>query len=535
MNTQNGSLVKPADEKLQDEEFTPEELTEISGYQPETVELIDREFMLLRDSEKTEQRDSSENPLVRLCIAALLVGGVMGLGWMIWAIFFAPKPIPTPVASPTPKPTASVAASDEASRLKAELALRNQASRVQQQQLPKPSQSSAKLTPTTSGVARSVPVSASPHRIIQEPAPPPRIVQLPAPPPRIIRERVPSPTPVQSQPRTFVASATPTPQSSPENVDPFVRWNQLATLGQQTTRENALLQEKQLTTAATVESATPSNASVSSNTPTPSTQQPAAIPVVSIGNNPNNTSETAGERGILNRTEVAEDGSGALASSGTMQIQIGTSAQAKVLVPMIWSEEDKSQGRFAVELSEDVLSIDNQVALPKGTILITEVDSVSKANMLVKQSVVAVVYPDSSGQIRQQTIPKDSILIRGEDNHPLIARGMQDQGAAIAQQDILVGLLGAAGQAGTVFNQAQTQSSTIISSGGFTSQSTQTTNPRPNILAAAVQGFFQPMSQRLGQRADQTTNELLQRPKVAIVPQGTQISVFFNTFFEVTR
>ncbi len=621
--------------------LTPEDVIEISGYQPEQAELIDREFMLQRDGEPSEQRDSSENPLIRLAIATLLVGGVLGLGWMIWSLFFASKPKATPVGSSSPKPTPTKAfESDEASRLKAELALRNQASRTQQQQkLPQP-----KSTPSPSPKPKPSPKPAAI-------APPEtRIIRESAPPPRIIQEKVPVPVPatIPAPPQPSVASVAsprpsvkPTPQPSPpeKSVDPLERWNQLATLGQQTIKneQGADVVSPSLARAnagenkqsSTVTNPTAITSATKPTTPTNSTQaQPTTIPVVSIGSthtstanntasangipidgtssasnissanntassngipingtsstsnisptnntasangipingtsstsnisptngisttnniSPNNDTSTAdsnlqspGVQGILNSTPISE----AIAESPVsvpgkpMQVRIGTSAPARVLVPMIWSEEDKgNQERFAVELEEDVLSTDNRVALPKGTILITEVDSVTKANKLVKQSVVAIVYPDSSGQIRQETVPKNSILVRGEDNRPLIAQGMENKGKAIAQQDILVGLLGAAGRAGEIFNQPDTQSSTVLNDGS-SSQTITTASRKPNLLAAAVEGFFKPMSERLGQRADQTTQEILSRPDVGIVPQGTRVSVFFNTFFEVTR
>ncbi|MBD3557379.1 hypothetical protein H6S82_00655 [Planktothrix sp. FACHB-1355] len=112
---------------------------------------------------------------------------------------------------------------------------------------------------------------------------------------------------------------------------------------------------------------------------------------------------------------------------------------------------------------------------------------------------------------------------------------MRDKGGEIARQDILIGLLGAAGRAGEVINQNQNQSSTIISSGGFSSQTITTSARRPDVLAAAIEGFFKPMSQRLSQRADRTSQEILNRSNVAIIPQGTEVSVFFNTFFVVNR
>ena len=524
----------PPAEPDADEELTSEEIAALSGYQPEEAALIDREFMLQRDGEPTEQREKSENPLVRLAVATLMVGGVMGLGWTVWALFFAPKPVATPVAVPTPKPTTTAVETDEAARLKAELALRNQASRTQQQP---PPQSSHSLVPKPSPAAPAT-------------SPPQTRTMPEASPPRVVRETV--SVPVQQPPPPSVTPIQK-PSEREKPVDPLERWNQLAGLGQQTIQNGRDPDSASLLLAsANVEG----NQGATAVTPAasiaaPTTQPPVlanqtqdratAIPVVSIGSADAATAgdvQSAGERGILNRTPVsgAADSSSATVAGSPLAIRLGTSAQAKVLVPMIWSEEDRgSQGRFAVQLSEDVLSTDNRVALPQGTVLITEVDSVAKSNRLVNQSVVAVVYPDSSGQIQQQTIPKDSILIRGADNRPLIARGMQDPGAAIARQDILVGLLGAAGQVGEIVNQPNTQSSTAVSNGGFSSQTIQTSNPRPNLLAAAVQGFFQPMSQRLSQRAEQTTQELMSRPNVAIVPQGTRVSVFFNTFFEVTR
>lgn len=603
MNEQNGmsqTLIEPNQSHAEqtelsgyqpniDEVLTPEDVMEISGYQPEQAELIDREFMLQRDGEPSEERDSSENPLVRLAIATLLVGGVLGLGWVIWSLFFASKPKATPLDSSTPKPTPTKAfESDEASRLKAELALRNQASRTQQQEkLPQP-----KSTPSPSPKPKPSPtptaIAPPETRIIRESAPPPRIIQQKVP--------VPVPAPVSAPPRPSIASVPsprpsvkPTPQPSPpeKSVDPLERWNQLATLGQQTikneqgadvaspslaranageNKESPTVTNPTAITPTTKPTTTPpTQPSIASTAPTNSAQaQPTAIPVVSIGsthisstsgvsttdgastNNASTTNDTsiadsnlqsAGVQGILNRTPISEATAESPVSvpGKPMQVHIGTSAPAKVLVPMIWSEEDKgNQERFAVELEEDVLSTDNRVVLPKGTILITEVDSVTKANKLVRQSVVAIVYPDSSGQIRQETVPKDSILIRGEDNRPLIAQGMEDKGKAIAQQDILVGLLGAAGRAGEIFNQPDTQSSTVLNDGS-SSQTITTTARKPNLLAAAVEGFFKPMSERLAQRADQTTQEILSRPDIGIVPQGTRVSVFFNTFFEVTR
>jgi Bacterial conjugation TrbI-like protein len=527
-----------------EEELTAEEELEISGYNPEQVALIDTEYLIQRDGEQAEPVDSSENPLVRGAIVALLVGGVMGFGWMAWSIFFAPKQIAKPIV--TPKPTPSVFAegsSDEAARLKAELALRNQASRTekapQQKPItPKPS------TPTT----------------VKRPTPVLRASTINPPPPRIIRERVSVPTPL-SQPKTIqpkiVAAST---QTKP--IDPFERWKELATLGQQTVAngnietsqssesaqalpQNAIATNVSNDNTSSLPISSTNTVNTTKDTVSDATTKQATIPVVYVSDskesttNTQQTTQTPGEWGIVNRTPLTGNQNLTLTANESitqpMQVQIGTTAQGSVLVPMIWAPENKNQGRFAVRLQQDVLSTDNRVAIPKGAILITEVNSVSKANKLVQQSVIAIVYTNKFGQVKQQTIPAYAILIRGENNKPLIAQSIEDRGAAIAQQDILIGLLGAASRAGEVFNQNQTQSSTTVNNDGFSSQTIITGARKPDVLAAAVEGFFKPMQERLSKRADKTSNELENRPNVAIVPAGTKVSIFFNSFFEISR
>ncbi|MGB6297690.1 MAG: hypothetical protein WBF90_16120 [Rivularia sp. (in: cyanobacteria)] len=547
---------------LVDDELTPEEELEISGYQPEQVALIDQEFLIEQDNEQAEPQSGSENPLIRFAIASAVVGGVMGFGWMIWSIFFAPKPV---VKAPTQQPTSQVFEkedSSEAARLKAELALRNQASRnVEQppvQTPPSPKPKPSKPVRTARKPKRSKPriireKVPSPPRIIREKVPsPPRIIRETVPsPPRIIREKVPN----QFQPKSTVAKTSPAPSPTKiEKIDPFERWNKLATLGQQTTSLNnnfsnnnqSFEQAQSLPDKSESESNYPaanteSNSSevifanASSRVKEPQTSTMSTV-TTNGSNNLNRKPEenpTPGELGILNRTPPNLQQETITASKSPIQVQIGTSAEASVLVPIIWSEEDNSQERFAVELQEDVLSMDKRVALAKGTILITEIHSVSKINRLVKQSVVAVIYKDSAGRIQQKTIPKNTILIRGEKNKPLLAKSISDKGKAIAQQDILIGLLGAAGRAGEVFNQNQSQSSMVISNNSFSSQTFNTKARKPNLLAAAVEGFFKPMSQRLSQRANKASKEIMNRPDVAIVPAGTKVSVVFSNFFEV--
>jgi hypothetical protein len=241
-----------------------------------------------------------------------------------------------------------------------------------------------------------------------------------------------------------------------------------------------------------------------------------------------------GEAGILNRTTAGENTEG---STAMREIAIGSSAQAKVIVPMIWDEAGQSPtaGRFAVQLTEDVIATDGAIALPSGTVLITQVENVTRGNRLVSQSVVALVYPDSAGRIQQVPIPPGYLIVRGIDNQPLIADSLFDRGSEIAKADILVGILGSLGRVGEIINRPA-QETFSQQSGFFGSTAVKTTTSRePNILAAALEGFFTPTAQRLRERSDRNAQELLKRGNVAIVPEGTQVSVFVNAFVTVQR
>ncbi|MGD1872986.1 MAG: hypothetical protein ACFB02_08020 [Mastigocoleus sp.] len=519
-------------DELFDDELTPEEELEISGYQPEQVALIDKEFLIQQDNEQAEPLPGSENPLIRFGIASMVVGGVMGFGWMIWSIFFAPKPV---VKAPEAKPTSTVVKkeeSDEAARLKAELALRNQASR------------NVEKSPETLPPPKPKPIE--PVRTVRQPRPSkPRIIRERIPsPPRIIRERVPSPPKIIRERVPAKVTKTPVNSTKREQIDPFERWNKLATLGQQTISPNSRnfnqenpSSEPKVSESESFTSNSPEDSSppILANASNKRLGKVSDLKTVTIDRNGNREQyPTPGEWGILNRTPPNLRPETTNYANSPIQVQIGTSAKASVLVPVIWSSEDDNQERFAVELQEDVFSIDKRVALSKGTILITQIHSVSKINKLVKQSVVAVVYKDSTGRVKQKAIPKNTILIRGENNRPLLAKSISDKGKAIVQQDILIGLLGAAGRAGEVVNQNQSLSSTVISNNGFSTQTFNSKARKPNILAATVEGFFKPLSQRLTQRANKASSQIMNRPDVSIVPVGTKVSILFNGLFEIS-
>lgn len=512
----------------EDDDLTPEEEQQLAGFNPATPQLISEEYRLKQDQEGAVERPLAERASIRLGSVVAVVGTVMGTGAVLWFGFLQPRPPARQVTqSPSPTPT-TPPTFDETAELKSRLAFQDQQQQLQPESVAKPASS----PPPRPAASRS-PV----------PAPAPAAV---SPPVTVSR---PEPVVVRS-------SVTPPERIQPvERVDPFQRWAQLANVGQLRVSSGAMEPSR---------SASSNLPDAPSNSVSPADQQNPVIPVVSIGTDsstmvmgsalvPNSsrvasptelsTSSadlTPGMIGILNRTPASQLGQ---PTGGLSEVALGTSTRAKVILPMIWDEggnnstggtASSQENRFAVELTEDMKATNGSVALPAGTILVVRTHSVGRGNNLVLASAIAIVYRDRSGQIRQQTLPSDSLQIRGQDNRPLIAQKLNDVGPDVARQDLLTGLLNSLGRVGTIINQPRTQSSTITSGGGF-NQSVITTSAEPQIWAAALEGFFNPIVERMSRRSDQNMQELLQRPNVQFVSEGTEVSVVVNSFLRVNR
>ena len=539
------------------EEISPDEEKELAGYDEETDELLASEYRIKQENEQVEIRPVSEKPTVRMVSVLTGTGVVLGIFGFLWFTFFAPKPVRQQAKTSTPEVTPSPP-TDESGELKSQLAFQDQQRTLETQPPvskghPKPTSTP---TPTSKPAPKAVPVARTPQppRPVQNFNPPPRVVQTVSPP----QPPTPPPRPTLSPPRSI-----PSPPPPPtEKLDPYERWAQLASLGQSrgevtedSNSENAIANNSTpitIGTTSTLSPGTPITTPVATSTPFPQDQQPtpiSATPEVEPGiasvaiedtklTNSNSSTNfspmSAGEVGILSRTPVNQNSNDGIT---TKEIAIGSSAKAQVIVPMIWDEANQSptDGRFAVQLTEDMKATDGAIALPSGTILIAEVQNVTRQNRLVSQTIVAVVYPDSSGHIQQMPIPPGNLLIRGEDNQPLIAESLFDRGSQIAKTDILVGVLNSLGRVGEIINRP-TQQTFSQQSGVLGSTTVQTsTNSKPDILAAALEGFFTPIASRLQERSKRTDEELLKQDNIAILPEGTEVSVLVNSFVSVRR
>ncbi|WP_413176230.1 hypothetical protein [Anabaena azotica] len=507
-NTNNGHHRLTQNIVEEEENISPEEEQMLAGYNPNATGLISQEYRLKQDEEKAIERPLTEKPGVRLVFVVGLVGMVIGSGSLLWFGFLQPKP-PAKQAVKTANPTPSSEPNlDESAELKSRLAFQDQ-----QQQL------QVEPVPTTSPSQTSQPKPTPSVRTVQQTVSPRRTAVRVAEPPPVVRRY--SSAPVSYTPPQTIQPSVEKPESL---ADALQQWNQLASLGQSQISNSTDSTQQKLT------SSNPATKTLKPGTPA---LEETELETVLIGSKSvdSQTDLTPGMMGILNRTPVDLINAN---TSNNKDVALGTSASAKVIMPMIWDEAGKNANdRFAVELTKPLKATDGKVAFPAGTVVVAKTTSVSKSN-LVSATAIALVYPNSQGTVKQETIPANTLLIRGGNKRPLLAQKLHDAGSDIAKQDLLVGLLSSLGRVGSIVNQPRTQSSTVVSGGNF-NQSTVTTNADPQIWAAALEGFFSPVSQRLSRRSDQAVQELLQRPNIQYLPEGTEVSVVVNNFLKVER
>ena len=140
--------------------------------------------------------------------------------------------------------------------------------------------------------------------------------------------------------------------------------------------------------------------------------------------------------------------------------------------------------------------------------------------------------------MRQQRVHER--VVAGVEAPPHRRRRATDQGLGLQVQragdDLLVGALAALGNIGETINAPDAiTTATSGASGGTTSSSTTTTvrtGDNDDVVAAALDGFFSPLSRRVSARL--TRNRDARNPYL-IVEAGRDVSVFVNGVLEVTR
>ncbi|SRR5579883_956227 len=181
--------------------------------------------------------------------------------------------------------------------------------------------------------------------------------------------------------------------------------------------------------------------------------------------------------------------------------------------------------KYIGELTQDLRDNEGQVALPAGTRLVVEVVEVNSAGSLSAQ-VVSIVKDNT-----EYPVGPGAIAMLGEAGKPLIAKQFNDQSGKIARNDLKIAITSGAGKVGEILNQSNSSSS-VVSSVGGTFSSNVISNTQRNILGAFLQGAGTKLSDSIGRRAETTNQQILARPKVWYVRQGTKVRFVVNRTLE---
>ncbi|MGB3766575.1 MAG: hypothetical protein WA947_08445 [Phormidesmis sp.] len=325
---------------------------------------------------------------------------------------------------------------------------------------------------------------------------------VPASPPRATpAARPPAPRPVaQPSTRTVVrpapaAPAAPSfsgPSSRPEPVDPQQAWLAASTAGVFGSMPPMEAPEAQLE-ATTAQEAEPE-------------YQLQAVNFVEVQDN---------------TVFPSDEPVPGLFYSGALTIPMGSAAKATVVSPIAWIGEND---QFILELSEDILSNSEQVAIPAGALIAVQPVSVDDDSGLAELAAVGV-------ELDGEMIPIDyqKVAIRGEDGDPLIAERYGDIGSNIAANDLEMFAVGALGGIGEILTRPDSQTVTT----GTLSSSSSTDFGDRNILGAILAGGTRDLTGRMADRNDERLDEIRSRGVIYYLPKGAEVQFYVNSEFQL--
>jgi hypothetical protein len=235
-----------------------------------------------------------------------------------------------------------------------------------------------------------------------------------------------------------------------------------------------------------------------------------------------------GENSLVEPQYVAASSAVDAVDAQVKDVALGSTFEGEISSSIIWSEGiSPSQSRGKINLSEPILATDGSVALPENSTLVVEVDSIA-SNGLTSLSVIAVSYEDKEGRLKQEILPDDAIVIRGEDAAPLIAQQTEDSGGTVLGQDILIGALSAGARGFEVLNEPD--DSTTISDDLVVRN---TRNRNNSLINGAAEGIFSTTQERLEDRSDRIIEEELATTPIYHLETGKTVTVIVNSFLEI--
>ncbi len=441
--------------------------------------------------EKARQpRPLSGHPVIKIALVSGLTLPIFALaGTMMNANRPTPQAATSPNVPPSPNATdetsdaKTIAAQREAlGQTQANYALKEQQDRLKQQ--PPLSQETPKGLPTVKTPAKPETRKVAPVEPVASPQP---ISYTPSAP---VVQRIQSP-PRISAPVPITPSASASRESEQDTYDRYIALTQMGSYGQIAAEKEAV-----------------------------SASDSAAEPEISVEPTTIETSSNLAPSGVDTQEEAA-----ILQEQPQKSILASTKTEGILATPIILDEKTKSgekaqQGQFTIQITAPLKAQDNSIALPEGTQLIAEVDSMSDSGLVKLNVESAIVIQD--GQSLEIKIPPEAIQITGHRGQPLIAKSYGDK--VIAAMNRKMALLGALSKASEQFTRPS--SSSIISNNSSVISSVQNSNP--NLLAGILQGGSEALLNSMTQRNQRALQEASQQSNIRFLPAGSSVDIYIN-------
>ncbi|KYC34719.1 hypothetical protein WA1_49195 [Scytonema hofmannii PCC 7110] len=205
---------------------------------------------------------------------------------------------------------------------------------------------------------------------------------------------------------------------------------------------------------------------------------------------------------------------------------VGSFVKATLVTPLVWSQEirstaqnsNKPQTRFVARLEEPLLSNTGEIGIQAGTLVAVEMVYVDGASRAFAE--VTAIMKDQT----EYPVPNGAITVAGLGGNPLIAKKFHDKGGEIARYDMTVGVMGGLAKVGEIINQPDIEDEIEDErSDGTIRRRTRRNNSKRSWQGAFLEGAFGELTEVVGKRAERSTNEILSRANIWIVPKDTPI------------
>jgi len=127
-------------------------------------------------------------------------------------------------------------------------------------------------------------------------------------------------------------------------------------------------------------------------------------------------------------------------------------------------------------------------------------------------------------------VPDGAITVTGANGYPLTASLYDDKGPELASADATLGLLSGLSRVGEVINQAEVQDDVEeeLPDGRIRRRTRSQARNRPSWSGAFLEGAFGAIAEKVSERTDKATEEIMNRPNIWVVRKDTEVVIQVN-------